>query len=126
MHSQDRWHLNLAFALALERVQGNGTCSALFDSLRTNPASVLLRTVYEPAQTSTDMALCRPGVIAVTEVDGNRTRLCPSIRGLSHQRLATILIHEALHHAGMSEAPFDPQAPTSREITRMVKQSCAL
>jgi hypothetical protein len=48
------------------------------------------------------------------------------MRRLPRERLATILIHEALHHAGMSEAPFDPQAPTAREITRMVKRSCAL
>jgi hypothetical protein len=126
MQAQDRWRLNQAFALALERVQGNGSCSALFEDLRSDAVSVLLGTVYDPAQTAGDMALCRAGAIAVTEVDGHWTRLCSSIRRLSQERLATILIHEALHNAGMSEAPFDPQALTSREITRMVKVSCAL
>jgi hypothetical protein len=126
MFAQDRWHLNQAFALALERVQSNGTCTAMFDDLRTDAVSALIGTVYSRAQTASDMALCRAGAIAVTEVNGYRTRICPHVLKLSRPRLATILIHEALHYAGMSEAPFDPQAPTSREITRMVKTACSL
>jgi hypothetical protein len=125
MPAQDRWHLGLAFAVALERVRSNGGCGALFDELRTDAVSALLRTVYHPVQTHSDMALCRRGVIAVTEVNGSRTRICPNIRRVSRPLLASILIHEALHHAGMSEAPFDPLAPTSAEITRRVKVSCA-
>ncbi len=37
---------------------------------------------------------------------------------------AVILLHEALHHAGLSEALADPGAPSAREINRMVETDC--
>ena len=37
---------------------------------------------------------------------------------------AVAVIHEALHHAGLTEAPHDRLAMTSIEITEMVEDAC--
>jgi hypothetical protein len=37
-----------------------------------------------------------------------------------------VLIHEALHTAGMGEAPSDPDGMTAEEITEMVERACLL
>ena len=34
------------------------------------------------------------------------------------------LIHEALHHAGLTEKPKDPEAMSAREIDNMVEDAC--
>jgi hypothetical protein len=36
------------------------------------------------------------------------------------------LIHEALHSAGMSEQPHDPDALSSFQINRLVRKNCDL
>ena len=42
----------------------------------------------------------------------------------SHECAAAVLIHEALHYAGLSEQPRDPQGMHARDIDRMVKKAC--
>jgi hypothetical protein len=39
---------------------------------------------------------------------------------------AVVLLHEALHVAGLGQAPHHPHAQTPQEIDRMVRRSCAL
>ncbi|MCG6947754.1 MAG: hypothetical protein LJE93_02410 [Acidobacteria bacterium] len=48
------------------------------------------------------------------------------LRELSDEQAAMVIIHEALHHAGLSEYPKDPDAMTSRAINGMVSEKCGL
>jgi hypothetical protein len=43
---------------------------------------------------------------------------------LSLDRAAMTVIHEALHHGGLREAPADPDAMNAREINTMVLHAC--
>jgi len=37
-----------------------------------------------------------------------------------------VIIHEALHHAGLTEYPQDPNGMTSNQINGMVAEQCGL
>jgi hypothetical protein len=41
------------------------------------------------------------------------TFVCRLFQRLGDERAAVVLIHEALHHAGLTEYPQDPEAMTS-------------
>lgn len=70
--------------------------------------------------------LFRGGISAITSIGGNTTRLCDHLTVLSQNDKVAILIHEALHAAGLGEAPYHLEAPTSSELTRIVKMARAL
>ena len=72
------------------------------------------------------MGHCSEGVAAYTSVGSPRTVLCPAFASLSTSGAARILIHEALHFAGLGEKPADPKAPESYEINQIVTASCGL
>ena len=126
MSSADRWAFQAAFNTAVERVDGYRACGDLFADLHLRGIEALRAARYEPARSPSDLARCEGEVAAVTSVHGRRTRLCYRFKVLSKTDRAAILIHEALHVAGLSEWPRDPEAPTSREITERVKGACAL
>jgi hypothetical protein len=126
MPAPDRWAFNAAFNTAVKRVHGRRSCGDLFEGLNLRGVEALGGTRYQRAWTPADRALCQGGVSAVTSIHGRETRLCYHFKVLSQNDKAAILIHEALHAAGLTERPHDPEAPTSREITAMVKGACAL
>ena len=119
--------LTAAHRTATRRVSRIETCRALFDELGGRAASeVLSITRYTPARSPAEKAYCSRGLVAFTEVGSSHILLCDRFHGLPQRRKIAILIHEALHTAGMNEAPHDPDAPTSLEITRMVQKACSL
>jgi hypothetical protein len=52
--------------------------------------------------------------------------LCPAFAALPTGEEARILIHEALHFAGLRERAMDLRAPGSEEINHEVTSSCGL
>ena len=52
--------------------------------------------------------------------------LCPSFGDLSSKQAAVVLIHEALHHAGLTEQPADPLGMTPDQRNQLVEASCRL
>ena len=102
------------------------SCQALFDDLDLGGAEALGRTYYEPATRHSDLALCVRGAVAITGVNGRRTRLCDSFKTHGRRDQAAIVIHEALHVAGLSEKPIDPKGMTPHEITQTIKTVCGL
>ena len=52
--------------------------------------------------------------------------ICNHFFALHRRKRVAVLIHEALHSAGLSEAPHDTCGMTPNEITRMVEQACSL
>lgn len=70
-----------------------------------------------------------PGVAAWTYDPGSHdpfVMLCREFCEMDLPERAVILIHEGLHTAGMPERPPDPNAPTSRDLNQLVRDSCAL
>jgi hypothetical protein len=125
MFSSDRATEKLcaAFDLAIVRVQEIPRCRGLFTELGTDGVEMLSSTLYIPAHPFDEQSLCQTAA-AFTWVGGVHTRLCRRFSSLSVERAAMTLIHEALHHAGLTEQPMDPDGLTAREIDGMVGAAC--
>ena len=52
------------------------------------------------------------------------TFLCPTFAFLKRTEAATVLIHEALHYAGLPEQPSDPHALSPLAISSIVAGHC--
>lgn len=84
---------------------------------------MLTTTIYMPTHPFDEQSLCKSAA-AFTWVGGAHTRLCRRFSSLSVERAAMTLIHEALHHAGLTEKPMDPEGMSAREIDNMVGDAC--
>lgn len=117
-----------AMRLAGERLNRESSCRAMFLPLTDNPMQALHLTSYHLAGVGPETRACEAqGVVAYTTVGGHRTHLCPPLfERLNTKQAAQVLLHEALHRAGLNEWPPDPDGMTSAEINAMVQQSCNL
>lgn len=121
-----RFALVSAFKTAYRRAQESASCAALFEDLELDAAKALAASRYDLPRSPAVQALCRAGVAAVTGVGSPHIRLCRRFGTMSSGEQAVVLLHEALHVAGLGEWPKDPKAPTARQITRRVKEACSL
>ena len=119
-----RTRLEAGFELAVKRVVEVPECSGLFESLGADPNETLRSGLYFPINSHRkEKAVCGQAV-AYTNVGAAPTFLCRDFARLSDERAAMYIIHEALHHAGLTEKPHDQGAMTSREINSMVTTAC--
>lgn len=118
--------MRLAFPHAVLRVQRHTACRALFESLGADGVELLTTTTYLAAQGPLASGGCAHGADALTTVGGRVTWLCPSFGRLSTTRAMVVLLHEALHAAGLTERPQDPAGLSSTEINLLVKERCGL
>lgn len=116
--------LRAAFELAAERVRDNPDCAALFERLGCDGIDMLSTTLYIPAHQLNEQSVCRRGAAAYTMVGASQTWVCRGFSALSLDRAAMTLVHEALHHGGLPEAPMDDDAMNAREINTMVARAC--
>ena len=121
-----RTSLSRAHALAVDRVRSLPSCSALFSTLDADGEACLTSTVYLAAKGRTEERLCRSSVMAFTVVGSAVTRVCPWFAKMDDEHAAMILLHEALHRAGLDEWPHDPDGLTPQGITDMVTAACGL
>ncbi len=126
--AKDHQMLEWAVSLAAERLRESPACRKLFTALGADGFDILAATFYTAPISKAETGSCdRRHASAMTSVGGRRTVLCsPSFGELSRRQAAVTLLHEALHHAGLSEYPREPGAPRSSEINRAVKLSCGL
>jgi hypothetical protein len=124
--------LEAAIDLAEQRVVSIPQCAALFDRLGADAIETLRSVVYLPAPPQQEAGPCRHA-LAHTTIGGTRTWVCRNITTVSDRQAAMVLIHEALHHAGLREKPRkarhrprDADAMTSTEINEMVSVRCRL
>ncbi|MEW6335896.1 MAG: hypothetical protein ACOY3Y_20090 [Acidobacteriota bacterium] len=114
------------WALALDRLEHRPECRGLFHALGADGARTMRASIYyRPASTYLPEGSCR-GTAALIRVGSPATVLCPGFGRLNPSAAAAVLIHEALHHAGLEECPPTPGALTSPEITRLVLERCGL
>lgn len=114
------------FAVALERVREIPSCGALFETFTVSGVEMMAHTFYVAPNVVEDREFCVGGVTAFTQLGGRVTRLCPSFGDVDRQTAALLLIHEALHSAGMPESPSTAGAFTPNEINRLVKSACGI
>jgi len=113
-----------AFGLAARRVARSRTCGGLFAPFDGSGIDSLQRTFYYPAPPEVVRARCVKGAAAATVPGSTVTWLCPSFGSLTTQRAALVLVHEALHCAGLPERPQVPGAMSSAEINDLVRDGC--
>ena len=118
--------LKEAFPLARERVRESPSCRKLFEDLGKNGSCSLAVSRYLAATSREEQQVCRRRASAFTRVGSPQTRLCRSFSRLGVEQAARVLIHEALHYAGMRERPAYPEALGSAEINHLVTRSCGL
>jgi len=114
-----------AFEIAVERVEEVTQCEALFTNLGADAFETLKTGLYFPATPARETKACERSY-AQTFVGDAPTWICRRITGYSDEQAAMVVIHEALHHAGLPEKPHDRKAMTSAQINDMVRTSCRL
>ena len=134
MDPKVRTRLEAAFELAVERVSEVEACSDLFDRLGAAGVETLKSGLYfavdsyhreiEMCRRNTSANSRRAQVLAYTKVGAASTWICSQFASVSTETAAIAVIHEALHHAGLTEKPFDRTAMSSAAITKMVKRAC--
>ncbi len=116
--------LRAALDLAGRRIRESPECGELFTELGAHGIETLRTTFYFPVLSyKAGLTSCRKA-LAFTYVGEAPTYLCSGFSRLSDERAAVVIVHEALHHAGLTEKPLDPKGMTSRAINVMVKKSC--
>ena len=126
--------LEAGFDLAVQRVREVESCSALFEALGADPIETLSTGLYFPVDSHRrEIEICGRNSatssrgaenLAYTQVGAAPTWICRHFSRVSPETAAVAVIHEALHHAGLTEWPHDRTAQTSIEITRMVQDAC--
>ena len=129
-----RAKLEAGFELALARVREVDSCRELFARLGADGLETLATGVYFPVESyRREIEVCGhydalgsfgASNLAFTFVGGSRTFLCRRFAWVSTEVAAAVVIHEALHHAGLTEQPYDRLAMSSTEITDMVEAAC--
>lgn len=120
-----RSRLEASYLIATQRLRESAECRALFSDLGVDGIEALASTMYYPASVQHERQVCG-GAYGYTVVGWVPTYLCRSFVRLSERRGAMVLIHEALHRAGMDEWPGDGNALSSREINDLVAERCRL
>jgi hypothetical protein len=113
-----------AHPVALQRVRELPACRTLFEELVVSGNQMLSETFYAPPSAARTDDSCDFGALAYTHVGSPVTHLCAGFGRLTTDEAAIVLIHEALHYAGLEEAPFYEGALTSTEINLMVYSAC--
>ncbi len=120
--------LALAYPVAVAKVRTVASCRALFERLGVDPVQSLMNSRYRGAdrERAKQPGPCQRGVAAVTAVGSADVRLCLSFGSLPVPSAAVIVLHEALHYAGLDEWPSSPKAMTAGQISLMVRDACGL
>ena len=122
----NRRKISDAFVVALERVREVPECRELFTNLGADGETALSMVVFLPVgRAEARDGVCR-GSSAYTLVGGGPIWVCRDFSRLSDTQAAMVIVHEALHHAGLNEYPKDPDAMTSKQINGMVMKHCGL
>jgi len=113
--------------IALQRIASRTECSDLFQVRGADGARILLEAEYRAAEPGEAGGLCEQGASAFTGMTSRRTAVCTdAFIKLEPGTRATVLLHEALHVAGLGQHPLHPGEMTARQIDAMVGRSCGL
>jgi hypothetical protein len=126
MSSKNRDQLVAAIQAALERVRDVPECRGLFTELGADGIETLGRLSFYPIGRHEAKPNVCSSAVAYTYVGGGPTWICRKFWRLSDKQAVMVVIHEALHHAGLGEKPSDPNGMSVAAINRMVTERCGL
>lgn len=118
-----RQKIESATAIAMERIQRYPSCACLFADLGEDGVEVIQRTLYYPADLRMEQKMCWRAY-AFTKVGVRPTWICRKMYLLSARNIALVLLHEALHHAGLGKERAGANAPHSLTTTHRVAVAC--
>jgi hypothetical protein len=111
--------------LARDRLAHNERCAALFSTLGEPGHVALSVTRYYVASPFQETTTCRHAH-AFTGVGARVVRVCRRFESLSADEAAVVILHEALHSAGMPEYPHTSPAMRPWQISELVRLECDL
>ena len=114
-----------ALEAASATLENSDDCRAMFTELGANGLEVLRRTRYIVANPRAEIEICKRAW-AFTTIGGRWTGICRDFARLDELEAATVILHEALHQAGLSEWTQDRRADKSIDITNDVRRRCGL
>ena len=118
-----RRKIEAAFEIAVRQIRDVESCESLFAELGADGVEMLETALYFPATAYRESTLCRKAV-AATHVGGSPTVICREIASYSDEEAAMVLIHEALHHAGLTESSGSRKSNISEVINHTVGKRC--
>lgn len=111
--------------MALARLEVEA-CQGIFEPLGASGAATVESLRFRPPAGPLERRLCQAAAMLAYAGDP-AVVVCPDrFAALPPAEQAGAVIHEALHVAGMGEAPAVAGAPTSGEITEAVREACRL
>ena len=126
MSDKNRDQLVTAIQVALERVSDVPECRGLFTELGADGIETLGKISFYPIGRHEAKTNVCTSAVAYTYVGGGPTWICRKFWRLTDKQAAMVVIHEALHHAGLGEKPSDPNGMSVAAINRMVTKRCGL
>jgi hypothetical protein len=124
LSERTRRNLSVGYELATQMVRWEGPCSALFDRLGAAGIESLIAAFYAEPTGGERAATCRGSVAAFTAPGSPIVKLCPEFGALHPHAAGLVLVHEALHSAGLPERPATPGTASSAEINELVERVC--
>ncbi|MEE8368811.1 MAG: hypothetical protein V3S30_10900 [Thermoanaerobaculia bacterium] len=120
--------LRASQSVAERSLKRHASCRGLFIEFGTTAEEILPVIRYARASGDNGRRLCgRGNVSAYVGLGTGKTWIClENFSALNRYEAAMVVLHEALHHAGLSEWPVDPEAPKSSDINNMVRRACHL
>jgi hypothetical protein len=119
-----RGKLERGWFVAHRHLEEHASCRALFTDLGADGYERLHHTIYLGRPRGSDRRSCPRRVAAHTSLHRPYTQLCPDFARLSDNWAGIVLLHEALHFAGLPESPAVPGALTSSDINQLVIDRC--
>jgi len=116
--------LERTYLVAQQRLRQYPSCRALFQGLEHDGFETLEHTIYVQASKQRESQVCGSATVAFTRVNSPVVTLCKRFDRISDAKAAVVMLHEALHTAGLDERPHDPDGMTPYEINFMVERSC--
>jgi hypothetical protein len=117
--------LNQGKVKALEELDTNPTCASLPQTLGMGSWVNLQDTINQTTYRNWDShARCNGTAGAFTNPNWKYVYLCAKFGDVTAKRAAELVIHEALHSAGLLESPPYDGALTSSQIDAQVRENC--
>lgn len=115
--------LESAFVDAVDRLRTSEACRQLFSDLELEAERALDFAIFYAASPLEEATICRFSVAFARHGRGP-IRLCRRFAALSSEQAAEVVLHEALHRAGLPECHTDPDAEDPVEIHLRVVHAC--
>ena len=121
-----RFKIEHGLRRARQALEERPACRDLFHDLGAEGAASLLSLRFHLATQEQRRSICWARSAALfSTLHGHEVGVCATrFSKIPAGRIAPLLLHEALHRAGLEEQPHRPDALRSGEVTALVREMC--